>query len=48
VLTFFKLLPNLPPTVDPKSLTMSPSPGAGNKKKMSEIADVVLGRTGLK
>jgi len=43
-----KLLPHLPSTVDPKTLTMSPSPkSTGPKKRMGEIADVVLGKTGL-
>jgi len=44
-----QLLAKLPPTVDPKTITMSNSPGSsGDKKRLGDIAQFPIGRVGLK
>ncbi|TPX14238.1 uncharacterized protein E0L32_000632 [Thyridium curvatum] len=43
-----KLLPKLPPTVDPNTITLSNAPGSqGDKKYLRDIAQFELGRIGL-
>ena len=45
----FQLLPKLPATVDPKTITMSNSPGSsGDKKNLAEIQKFPIGRIGLR
>ncbi|RYC63714.1 hypothetical protein CHU98_g2485 [Xylaria longipes] len=41
------LLPQLPPTVDPDTITISPSPQAKDSRKLVDIARVKLGQIGL-
>ncbi|CAK7266305.1 nuclear protein localization protein 4 [Sporothrix epigloea] len=42
------LLPKLPSTVDPKTITVSNSPGdKGQRRKVAEVADVPVAQTGL-
>lgn len=42
-----QLLPNLPKTVDPTSITLSNSPHGGDSKKLTEIAKYKIGAIGL-
>ncbi|KAI1756686.1 NPL4 family-domain-containing protein [Xylaria castorea] len=42
-----QLLPQLPSTVDPDTITISPSPQAKDSKKLIDIARVKLGQIGL-
>ncbi|UNI15080.1 nuclear protein localization protein 4, variant 2 [Purpureocillium takamizusanense] len=42
------LLPQLPNTVDPKTITMSNSPTGGDAKSLSDIANFKVGQIGLK
>ncbi|RDA83581.1 hypothetical protein CP532_4769, partial [Ophiocordyceps camponoti-leonardi (nom. inval.)] len=43
-----KLLPQLPNTVDPNTITMSNSPAGGDAKKLADIASFKVGQIGLK
>ncbi|KAK3693830.1 NPL4 family-domain-containing protein [Podospora appendiculata] len=42
-----KLLPLLPPTVDPRTITLSNHPAGSDAKKISEIAKFKIGQIGL-
>ncbi|KAK0628433.1 nuclear protein localization protein 4 [Bombardia bombarda] len=42
-----QLLPQLPPTVDPKTITLSNQPNGGDSKKIGEIAKFKIGQIGL-
>ncbi|EFX00781.1 endoplasmic reticulum and nuclear membrane proteinc [Grosmannia clavigera kw1407] len=43
-----KLLPQLPSTVDPRTITVSNSPGSrGDRKKVAEVANVLISQIGL-
>ncbi|KAK3299011.1 NPL4 family-domain-containing protein [Chaetomium fimeti] len=42
-----KLVPQLPPTVDPKSITLSNHPNGGDAKKIGEIAKFKITQVGL-
>ncbi|KAI8966019.1 polyubiquitin-tagged protein recognition complex, Npl4 component [Daldinia sp. FL1419] len=41
------LIPQLPPTVDPNSISMSPDPSGARSRKLTEIANVKLAQIGL-
>jgi len=43
-----QLLPKLPSTVDPKTITLSNQPNGGDSKKIGEIAKYKLGQIGLR
>ncbi|KXX83088.1 Nuclear protein localization protein 4 [Madurella mycetomatis] len=43
-----KLLPNLPPTVDPQTITLSNQPNGGDSKNVGEIAKVKISQVGLR
>lgn len=42
------MLPQLPATVDPKTITMSNSPTGGDAKRLADIANFKVGQIGLK
>ncbi|KAJ8126141.1 hypothetical protein O1611_g7496 [Lasiodiplodia mahajangana] len=42
-----QLVPQLPPTVDPNSITMSPNPQAKDSRRLRDVARVKLGQLGL-
>lgn len=43
-----QLLPKLPPTVDPTTITVSNNPGnKGEKRKVADVAGVPISQTGL-
>ncbi|KAI1174963.1 polyubiquitin-tagged protein recognition complex, Npl4 component [Nemania sp. FL0916] len=42
-----QLVPQLPPTVDPNTITMSPNPQATDSRRLKDIARVRLGQIGL-
>lgn len=42
------LIPNLPETVDPNSITLSNAPTGGDAKNLVEIASFKVGQIGLK
>ncbi|KAI1156850.1 polyubiquitin-tagged protein recognition complex, Npl4 component [Nemania diffusa] len=42
-----QLVPHLPSTVDPNSITMSPNPQAKDSRRLKDIAKVKLGQIGL-
>ncbi|OAA63678.1 endoplasmic reticulum and nuclear membrane proteinc [Niveomyces insectorum RCEF 264] len=43
-----ELLPKLPPTVDPKTITVANSPGSrGEKRRVADVANVLIGQAGL-
>ncbi|KAJ9142135.1 Npl4 family protein [Pleurostoma richardsiae] len=42
-----QLLPHLPPTVDPRTITLSNSPSGGDAKKIGEVANFQIGQIGL-
>lgn len=43
-----QLVPQLPATVDPNTITMSPNPQAKDSRRFKDIARVKLGQIGLK
>jgi hypothetical protein len=43
-----QLLPNLPKTVDPATITLSNAPSGGDSKKLQEIARFKIGQIGLR
>lgn len=43
-----QLLPKLPPTVDPKTVTLSNHPTGSDAKNLSEVAKFKVGQVGLK
>src|SRR5207247_1866031 len=43
-----QLLPKLPDTVDPQTITLSNAPSGGDSKKLVEIAHIKVGQIGLK
>ncbi|KAI0104815.1 NPL4 family-domain-containing protein [Nemania sp. FL0031] len=42
-----QLIPQLPPTVDPNSITMSPNPQPKDSRRLKDVARVKLGQLGL-
>ncbi|GAP86174.1 putative npl4 family protein [Rosellinia necatrix] len=42
-----QLVPQLPPTVDPNTIRMSPNPQANDSRRLKDIAKVKLGQIGL-
>ena len=43
-----QLIPKLPPTVDPKTITFSNHPTGSDAKNLSEVAKFKVGQTGLR
>lgn len=43
-----QLLPNLPTTVDPTTITLSNNPNGNDSKRLGDIANFKLGQIGLK
>lgn len=43
-----QLLPNLPKTVDPNTVTLSNAPTGGDAKRLVDIASFKVGQIGLK
>lgn len=43
-----QLLPHLPKTVDPKTISMSNSPSGGDSKRLGDIVNFKIGQIGLK